>query len=155
MQSFIKSVLLNLQKNKTDFSNCVFILPNKRSGYYLKKELSNLISKTIFSPRIVSIEEFIEELSGLKILSNTELTFEFYKVYLSNTPKEKQESFEEFIKWSRTLIQDFNQIDKEIIDPKQVFDYLKAVKEMDHWSIDASPSNLGIYSVGFRYEKSI
>ena len=142
MQSFIKSVLLNLQKNETDFSNCVFILPNKRSGYYLKKELSSLISKTIFSPRIVSIEKFIEELSGQKILSNTELTFEFYKVYLSNTPIEKQESFEEFIKWSRTLIQDFNQIDKEIIDPKQVFDYLKAVKEMDHWSMDASPSNL-------------
>ena len=142
MESFIKSVLLDLKNKNTDFSKCVFILPNKRSGYHLKKNLSQIISKTIFSPEIVSIEEFIESLSQLKLLSNTELIFEFYTVYLKNTPKSKQENFEDFIKWSRTLIQDFNLIDKEITDTNQVFDYLKAVKEMDHWSLDSNPSEL-------------
>ena len=58
------------------------------------------------------------------------------------TPKDKQEKFEDFIKWSRILIQDFNIIDKEIKDPSQVFDYLKAVKEMDHWSLDLNPTEL-------------
>jgi ATP-dependent helicase/nuclease subunit B len=142
MESFIKSVLLDLKNKNTDFSKCVFILPNKRSGYHLKKNLSQIISKTIFSPEIVSIEEFIEDLSQLKLLSKTELIFEFYSVYLKNTPKKKQEDFEDFIKWSRTLIQDFNIIDKEITDTNQVFDYLKAVKEMDHWSLDPNPSEL-------------
>jgi len=142
MESFIESVLLDLKNKNTDFSSCVFVLPNKRSGYHLKRHLSEIISKTIFAPKILSIEEFIEELSTLKLLSSTELIFEFYNIYLENTPKNKQEGFEDFIKWGRTLIQDFNLIDKEIIDTNQVFDYLKAVKEMDHWSLDKNPTEV-------------
>lgn len=142
MDSFIKKVLLDLKNQNFDFSQSIFILPNKRSGYHLKKTLSKVISRTIFSPEIVSIENFIEELSELKLLSNTKLIFEFYSIYLKITPKDKQEKFEDFIKWSRILIQDFNLIDKEIEDPSQVFDYLKAVKEMDHWSLDSNPTEL-------------
>ena len=142
MDGFIKKVLLDLKNKNTNFSKSIFILPNKRSGYHLKKTLSKVISKTTFSPEIVSIENFIEELSELKLLSNTELIFEFYSIYLNITPKDKQEKFEDFIKWSRILIQDFNIIDKEIKDPNQVFDYLKAVKEMDHWSLDSNPTEL-------------
>ena len=142
MDSFIKKVLLDLKNQNFDFSQSIFILPNKRSGYHLKKTLSEVISKTIFSPEIVSIENFIEELSELKLLSNTELIFEFYSIYLNITPNDKQEKFEDFIKWSRILIQDFNIIDKEIEDPSRIFDYLKAVKEMDHWSLDSNPTEL-------------
>ena len=142
MDSFIKKVLLDLKNQNFDFSQSIFILPNKRSGFHLKKTLSEVISKTIFSPEIVSIENFIEELSELKLLSNTELIFEFYSIYLNITPNDKQEKFEDFIKWSRILIQDFNIIDKEIEDPSKVFDYLKAVKEMDHWSLDSNPTEL-------------
>ena len=109
-----------------DFSKSVFILPNKRSGYHLKKTLSKVVSKTIFSPKIVSIENFIEELSELKLLSNTELIFEFYSIYLNITPKDKQEKFEDFIKWSRILIQDFNIIDKEIIQTVHHLIFMKA-----------------------------
>ena len=142
MDSFIKKVLLDLKNQNFDFSQSIFILPNKRSGFHLKKTLSEVISKTIFSPEIVSIENFIEELSELKLLSSTELIFEFYSIYLNITPEDKQEKFEDFIKWSRILIQDFNIIDKEIEDPSRVFDYLKAVKEMDHWSLDSNPTEL-------------
>ncbi|MDC1179623.1 PD-(D/E)XK nuclease family protein [Flavobacteriaceae bacterium] len=142
MDSFIKKVLLDLKNQNFDFSQSIFILPNKRSGFHLKKTLSEVISKTIFSPEIISIENFIEELSELKLLSNTELIFEFYSIYLNITPNDKQEKFEDFIKWSRILIQDFNIIDKEIEDPSGVFDYLKAVKEMDHWSLDSNPTEL-------------
>jgi hypothetical protein len=119
MDSFIKKVLLDLKNQNFDFSQSIFILPNKRSGFHLKKTLSEVISKTIFSPEIVSIENFIEELSELKLLSNTELIFEFYSIYLNITPNDKQEKFEDFIKWSRILIQDFNIIDKEIEDPSR------------------------------------
>ena len=80
MDSFIKKVLLDLKNQNFDFSQSIFILPNKRSGYHLKKTLSEVISMTIFSPEIVSIENFIEELSELKLLSNTELIFEFYSM---------------------------------------------------------------------------
>ena len=48
---------------------------------------------------ILSIEEFVEDLSRLKTISNTELLFEFYDTYIKLTKKEDQEPFELFSKW--------------------------------------------------------
>ena len=93
MTSFIKSVLDDLKNKGSDLSKLAFILPSKRAGTVLKSELSKLLNKTFFAPDILSIEEFIEELSNLKTLSNIELLFSFYNVYLSCTEKKKSRIF--------------------------------------------------------------
>ena len=56
-----------------------FILPSKRAGTFLKRELASIINQPIFSPKILSIEEFVEELSGLQNITNAELLFKLYK----------------------------------------------------------------------------
>ena len=43
-------------------------------------------------------------------VSDTELLFDFYKVYEETTNVDNKESFEEFISWGKTLIKDFNEI---------------------------------------------
>ncbi|WP_299223318.1 PD-(D/E)XK nuclease family protein [uncultured Psychroserpens sp.] len=138
MQSFIEEVLINLKEKKVNFSELTFILPSKRSGVFLKHSINNVLEKTSFSPEILSIEEFIETLSELKYASNTELLFEFYEIYLNLTPKTQIESFDSFSKWAQLLLQDFNEIDRYLVAPNQVFEYLSAIKEIEHqhWSLD-------------------
>ena len=87
MKSFIRQVLEQLQKEDTPISDLVFILPSKRAGAFLLNELSQLTSTTISAPKIYSIEEFTEEVSGLKSIDNTTTLFEFYEVYQKLTPK--------------------------------------------------------------------
>ena len=67
-------------------------------------------------PTIISIEDFIQEISGLRTIDPIELLFEFYEVYLSVTEKSKQQTFEEFATWAKTAIQDFNEIDRYLLD---------------------------------------
>lgn len=136
MKSFIFDVLDNLNNRGADFSNLTFILPSKRAGVFLRQELSTLVEKTMFSPTIISIEEFVEELAGLKTITNTELLFEFYNSYLELTPKANREPFESFSKWAQILLQDFNEIDRYLIPQKEIFDYLSAIKKLDHWSLE-------------------
>ena len=62
--------------------------------------------------------------------------FEFYEVYLSITEKNKQESFENFANWAKTLLQDFNEIDRYLLDPDKILKYLENIKEIEHWSVD-------------------
>ena len=69
MANFIRSVLLDLKKKDVDFSKLQFILPSKRSGLVLQNEICRLNNTTFFAPSILSIEEFVEELSNLKALS--------------------------------------------------------------------------------------
>ena len=83
-----------------DISKVIIILPNKRSRIFLKQEISRIVKKTIFSPIIYDIESFMSIVSGLDKISDTELLFEFYNIYLNQTKKEEQQSFEEFISWA-------------------------------------------------------
>jgi ATP-dependent helicase/nuclease subunit B len=112
MTSFICDVLKDLEVNSIDTSKLRLILPNKRAGLFLKKEWASISKKTGFLPEILSIEYFIEELSQLRLLSSTELVFEFYSVYSELTPIDERDSFDSFCKWAPTVLQDFNEIDR-------------------------------------------
>lgn len=142
MICFITKVLIDLQKQNVNFSDTTFVLPSRRAGVFLRKELSNIINKTAFSPAIISIESFVEELSQLKSVSNTELLFELYNTYTELTPKEEQEPFESFSKWGQILLQDFNEIDRYLIPQKNIFEYLSEIKDIDHWSLDSNPTEV-------------
>lgn len=141
MASFLEYVIADLQKKEVNISNTTFVLPNKRAGVFLRELLSLNIENPIFSPEIQSIETFIEGLSEIHYGQNIELLFAFYDVYLKITPKDQQESFESFSRWAQILLQDFNEIDRYLISPKSIFDYLIAIKELNHWSLDTNQTD--------------
>lgn len=118
-------------------SDLVIVLPNKRAKVFLIAALKNEIRENIFSPEIVSIEDFVQEISSIRSIDSVELLFEFYTVYLSITETSKQEPFETFANWAKTLLQDFNEIDRYLLDPDKVLKYLENIKEIEHWSVDA------------------
>ncbi len=138
MLTFLNDVILDLKKKSEDFSKFTFILPSKRAGVFLKHCIAQELQKTLFVPKIISIETFVETLSGLNYATNTDLLFQFYNIYVSNTPKELVEPFDTFSKWAQMLLQDFNEIDRYLVPPNHVFDYLNAIKKIEHqhWSLD-------------------
>lgn len=135
MTTFIHEVLETLQQKGEDISSLSFVLPSKRAGVFLKNQIPQVWEQTVFSPEILSIEEFTSNLSQLKPISNTELLFEFYAVYIKLTPKTEQDSFESFSKWAQLIIQDFNEIDRYLIPQKEIFNYLSAIQDINHWSL--------------------
>ncbi len=142
MTSFIHDVLIDLKNQSVDISQLAFILPSKRAGTFLRHEISSISSKTIFSPTILSIEEFVEEISQLEQLTSIELLFEFYEIYTKHTPKENIEPFDVYSKWAQTLLQDFNEIDRYLIPSKNIFDYLNAIQDINHWSLEKNQTTL-------------
>jgi len=141
MTTFIYDVLKDLQNRKANLSELTFILPSKRAGLFLKHQLSKVSNQTIFSPAIISIEEFVEELSQLKSISNTEMLFQFYNTYLQLTKKEDSDTFDVFSKWAQILLQDFNEIDRYRIPQKNIFNYLSAIQDLKHWSLEENQTD--------------
>ncbi|MDH7913846.1 PD-(D/E)XK nuclease family protein [Winogradskyella sp. SYSU M77433] len=142
MVSFIQSVLLDLQRKNENVEDFVFILPSKRAGVFLKHHLSQIIQQHVFAPKILSIEEFVEELSGLKNIPNTDLLFILFDVYKKTTSEKDLEPFDSFSKWGQILLQDFNEIDRYLIPQEKIFDYLSAIKELDHWSVEKEQTDI-------------
>lgn len=131
----IASIILDGSTNS--LSDLVVVLPNKRAKVFLIEALRNKTENTILAPQIISIEDFIQDIAGIRSIDNIELVFEFYEVYLSVTDKEKQQPFELFANWGKTLLQDFNEIDRYLLEPSHVLSYLKDIEDIKHWSVDA------------------
>ena len=135
LNKLAKQILIDYSQINSDI---VIILPNKRAKVFLIEEFKQEITNTIFSPEIMSIEDFVQEIAGIRSIDSIELLFEFYSVYLSITEVTKQEPFETFANWAKTLLQDFNEIDRYLLEPDKVLKYLENIKEIEHWSVDAN-----------------
>jgi hypothetical protein len=125
-----------LDDHSVKLSNIVVVLPNKRAKIFLIEALKKQVDNNILSPEIVSIEELIQDIASIRAIDPIELLFEFYEVYLLITEKSNQQSFELFANWAKTLLQDFNEIDRYLLDPSHVLSYLKDIEDIKKWGIE-------------------
>ncbi|AIN73092.1 PD-(D/E)XK nuclease superfamily protein [Flavobacterium psychrophilum DSM 3660] len=135
--TFLENLVSKLLSEKnTILSETTIILPNKRAKIFLLEAFKKKLPHFTFAPEITSIEDFIQEIANIRSIDSIELLFEFYTVYLSVTAKEKQQTLEQFSNWGKTLLQDFNEIDRYLLDPKHVFSYLQDIEVIKRWGIE-------------------
>lgn len=141
MISFLEEVIEDLFKEQVDITECIYVLPSKRAGTFLKKIISKKIGRSIISPTVYSIEEFVEDISNITFASPTQQLFELYRAYLQVGSYEK-ESFESFLAWGQTLLQDINEIDRYLVNPSELFSGLSAIQQLNHWSLQDEKTDL-------------
>ena len=133
MTKFLEQIATALLKMPDLYQKTV-VLPNKRSGIFLKKALVETAKQPILAPQIVSIETFLSDLSSYQSTDWLVLLFNFYETYKQVYGKEAQ-SFDEFVRWAPTVLQDFNEIDAFDVDAKEVFTYINEVKKIEDWQL--------------------
>jgi PD-(D/E)XK nuclease superfamily len=135
--SFLDKLAAQLISDKSIIlSDSIIVLPNKRAKIFLLQALKNKTPSFSFAPEIISVEDFIQEIADIRSIDAIELLFEFFEIYLAVERKEKHNSFEQFSNWSKTLLQDFNEIDRYLLDPKHVFSYLQDIEVIKRWGIE-------------------
>ena len=115
-----------------DYRNVAVVLPNKRAQKALDAELAHAAGRGIFPPVVFSIDEFVASLSGLEVLPMTELLVELYGVYgkVAAAHRTETDDFQKFMSWGVNLIGDFNDIDRQLADARQVYSYLTDFKNI-------------------------
>ncbi|MDT0553704.1 PD-(D/E)XK nuclease family protein [Urechidicola vernalis] len=135
MKSFLSRVISDvLQKVETPLEHQIFVLPSQRACVFLKHELKAQLNKASFLPKIISIESYIQEIADISQIDQVQLIFEFYSVYKKCTPEEAVESFDQFYKWATVVLQDFNEVDRHLIDAKDLFTYLRDINRLNNWT---------------------
>ena len=135
MLTFLEETLYQVKQKHTNVSSIIFILPNKRAGRYLEYYLKNNTSQPTFSPKIISIDAFTEELSDISIIDPIELLFKSYQIYLKSKPELGKDDFDTYSSWATPLLNDFNEIDSYLIPSKSFFNYLSSIQDMNHWYV--------------------
>lgn len=139
MQSFLSLVVSDiLQKRTLPLHQYIIVLPSQRACVFLKNEFKTQLSKSSFLPRILSIENYIQEIADLKQLDTIQLLFEFYTIYQNNTEPKDIEPFDTFSQWATIVLNDFNEIDRHLVDSKKLFTYLSDINRLNNWTPDTN-----------------
>ncbi len=145
MPTLIQNLAQRIITEHKDFEHLSVVLPSKRAVGFLRKELIHELSKTNsvgLLPAIIDIEQFIIDLSGLQPIDPTESMLLFYKAYLSVPEEQSKKDFESFSSWGQTLLQDFNEIDRYLVDHDTFFNYLYYINDQKHWFLQEEKTSL-------------
>ena len=142
MRTFLEETIDDILRKHEDVSNLIIVLPSKRACGFFKHYLRKQLNKTSFLPQIISIEEFVETISDITIVDPAQLLLRSYQAYLDTDSIKEKEEFESFSTWIRTLLNDFNEIDRYLVDQKRFFDYLGSIKSLEKWSMQDETTDL-------------
>ena len=133
MAKFLQKIADELLQDKKYHLKTI-VLPTKRSAVFLKKSLIDRQQKPLIAPQIITIQDFFVNNAPWQLIDELNLWFEFYQIY-QEYYQEKAQSFDEFINWAPSILQDFNEIDYFLINPKEVFTYINEVKKIEDWTL--------------------
>lgn len=136
MRSFLEQSAESLwQRYGEDISNLKLVFPSKRARLFFGEALSKLITKPLWQPQYLSIDDMVWGLSKLRETENLRLIAELYKIY----SRYHNESFDRFYNWGVMLLQDFDMIDKYRVDAQKLFANISDLKEIEAQFEDESP----------------
>ena len=97
-----------------------FVFPNRRSMVWFRKHLCSAVKDVpLLAPQMLTINDFFSRVSGVPASDRVRLLLELYDSYKALNPK--AESLDEFIFWGDVILADFNDVDKYLVDPRQLF----------------------------------
>lgn len=142
--NFLKQIAeIYCQQERDNLIDYCFVFPNKRSGIFFSKHISDIFSENKLigiMPKVTTISDFIYDFNSTTEASRTELLFILYNIYSdiltkTLTAQEIKDGlnlidFNKFIFWADMLINDFNDVDKYLVDPAQIFKNIHDLKEI-------------------------
>lgn len=146
MIPFLKSVAKAYTSRYIDLSDFCFVFPNKRSGtFFLKYLQEENSSQPIFVPEVTSISDFVSHIARRVPASRLDLIFILYQCYQqlknkdipdmssvseSSGATDTDEDFDAFLTWGETVLSDFDDVDRHLVDPDEIFKNLKDFREI-------------------------
>ncbi|MBP5210808.1 MAG: PD-(D/E)XK nuclease family protein, partial [Bacteroidales bacterium] len=110
-----------------------FVFPNRRASLFFRKYLGQNSDKPLFSPLLTTVSDLFATLSDLQTGDSIELLYILYKEYAALCPScgITPESFDEFVDWGETILSDFNDVDKYMVDADALFSNIEDLKKLD------------------------
>ena len=132
---FLEEVVDYTFRKYDDFRKLSIIFPNRRAGLYFQKALSKKTKKTTWSPKVQTMEEFVQGFTDIKISDDVSdsilLNHYLFKTIQKHQEEESKVSFDNFYFWGQILIKDFDDVDLSLRDESKIFKLIKDQKEID------------------------
>ncbi len=117
---FLRGVAeLFYSKHSAESRDYCFVFPNRRSSLFFKRYLAEIATKPLFIPELTTINTLFSNLSGLRTSDRLYVMQVLYDVYVKHSKSE--ETIDDFFFWGDMLLNDFDDIDKYLVDTQKLF----------------------------------
>ncbi|MBR6543907.1 MAG: PD-(D/E)XK nuclease family protein [Alistipes sp.] len=129
MKSFLQEVAQTLLKHySNDLSHLVVMFPSLRARTFFNEAIASFVDTPIWQTAWSTIDELMERGAGLKRGEKIRLISELFSIYHKYHPSE---TFDRFYFWGDMLINDFDMIDKYLVDADQLLRNITDIKEIE------------------------
>lgn len=139
MQTFLdrSAQYIYSQHSHNQISKVCIVIPSRRGVLYFKQALAQLSDVPFLAPDVLSVDDFVMQMTGLRQIDPVALLFELYDVFKAIDPNV---AFEKFMTWATTLLNDFDKIDQYLVDAKALFSYMSEAKALERWQMQLGES---------------
>ena len=131
MTPFLQQIAsLFYQQYGAEVSRLAFVFPNRRTGLFFQKYLSEVADKPLLSPTILTINDLFVQLSGKQTADRINMLFMLYDIYVRHSGS--TETFDEFLYWGEMLLNDFDDVDKYMADARMLFTNVTDLREIEN-----------------------
>ncbi len=131
MTTFLQHIVNDLEiESSQALKDKCFVFPSRRACVYFNHLLQQKFHDKIFwAPRVVSIEEFVQQHTNeLIVVDEIRLLFKLYELYKREQPGI---TFDTFYGWGQTLLKDFDEIDRYLVDANLLYKNLQEFEDIE------------------------
>ncbi len=130
MNPFLKQVAEYLyKKHANELSEFCLVFPSRRAGVFFNAYLNELIEKPLIGPETTTINQFISDFSEMEQADPVSLILKLQEIY--NEVTGFNEPIDEFFFWGEILLNDFDDIDKYLLNADDLFTNISDLKELE------------------------
>lgn len=127
--SFLELVAKDISnRSKGNLENFCLVFPNKRASLFMTQFLKTELNSPGWLPEMLTIEEFIYKQSTLTEADPLTLNITLYEIFIQHM--DSHEEFDQFFSWGNMLLQDFDDLDKYLVNAKDLFQVLLEEREI-------------------------
>lgn len=126
MKTFIHKVVEELIDS--DQQKLLIIVPTRRSGVLIKNAIASKLNKVAWLPTVVPIADLLQYINAIPIADDNRLLFLLFEAYKNQEP---DTTIDDFLNWGSQVLDDFNEIDINLINANDLFKRVADIKELD------------------------
>lgn len=143
-QFLVRAAKYILDKHGNNLSDITVLMPNHRSCVYFRQALIDSGVEILWTPHILTMQDWVYDSSTLSIIDPLEQVMELYEVYRT---RGGEDSLDEFIPTAQTMLNDFNEVDFQLADAKSFFFNLEQLQSMKTYEPGEEPND---YTIRYR-----
>ncbi|MDR2732080.1 MAG: PD-(D/E)XK nuclease family protein [Fibromonadaceae bacterium] len=158
MNAFLHTIAKNLylqSGTNGNLSDLTIVTPSRRTKIFMNKYFAELSGgKPLWAPKYKNLLQLFSGMNDMNLygdpIQKISLVWELYNAY--RKVLNSNENFDEFYFFGEILLGDFDDIDKALLDPKQVFRIISEHKELESFE-HLDKEQIGLIQKFFNFSK--